>query len=104
MELSHPLYQHLQVVRPLCNLLLIFDQRWKKMFVRLLECVAQVNMKPPLGGVFPAAFEGNLQVIFPAIAVQHQPNAGEYLMLIVSRRRKILEQAGVRWNAKPELT
>jgi hypothetical protein len=59
------------------------------MFVQPLGCVTQVNMKPPSGGAFPTAPKGNHQVLLLTIVVQCQPNAGEYLVLIVSWRIKI---------------
>jgi hypothetical protein len=68
-ELSYPLYQCLQVVRLLQNNPLILDQRQKNMFVWPLGCIAQVNMKPPSGGAFPAAPEGDIQALLPVIAV-----------------------------------
>jgi hypothetical protein len=39
---------------------LILDQRRKKMHVWPLGSVTQVDVKPPLGGGFPSAPEGNL--------------------------------------------
>jgi hypothetical protein len=61
------------------------------MLVGPLGSVAQVDVKPSSGGAFPIAPEGDLQVLPPIVATQHQPNVGEELALIESRRIEILE-------------
>jgi hypothetical protein len=59
-EFSHSLYQLLQVECFFRILTLILDQWWKKMLVRPIRRVAQVDVEPPSRGAFPAAPEGNL--------------------------------------------
>jgi hypothetical protein len=61
-------------------------------------------MKQPWGGAFPAAPNGDLQVFLSAVAVQLQPNGGEHLMLVGSRRIKVQEHASVGRDAEPALT
>jgi hypothetical protein len=90
-EFSHLLYQHLQSRRFFMILLLINDQWWKKVLVRPLGHLAQVDVEPSSGGAFPVAREGGLQVLLLMV------------VLIVSRGIEILEQAGVRRNTKPAL-
>jgi hypothetical protein len=103
-ELSYSRYQHLQATCLLWNLPLILDQRWRKMFVRPLGCITQVNVKPPSGGAFAAAPEGGLQIFLLVIAAQCQPNVGEHFVLIVHHGIEVPEQAGDRWNAKLAVT
>jgi hypothetical protein len=91
MELSHPLYQHLQV-RHLFRILPLIDvQQQKKMLVRPLGHVTQIDVEPSSGGAFPTAPEGALHVLLLVVAAQRQPNAGKYLVLIGSSRVKVPE-------------
>jgi hypothetical protein len=59
-EFSHSLYQCLQLGHFFRTLPLIFDQWWKEMLVQPLGHIIEVDVKPPLGGTFPAAPEGDL--------------------------------------------
>jgi hypothetical protein len=61
-------------------------------------------VEPPLGGTFPAAPEGNLQVFLPTIAAQRQTDVKEDLAIVVRRRIEIPEQVGIRRNAKLAFT
>jgi hypothetical protein len=90
-EFSHPHYQRPQS-RPLFRILpLISNYRWKKVLVRPLRRVAQIDMKPPPGWALPVVPEGDLQVLLPAVAAQHQPNAREDFMFVLSRGIEIPE-------------
>jgi hypothetical protein len=91
MELSHPLYQRLQVRHLFRILPLIDDQQQKKMLVRPLGHVTQIDVEPSSGGAFPIAPEGDLHVLLPVVAARRQPDAGKYLVLIASRRVKVPE-------------
>jgi hypothetical protein len=62
-EFEHPLDQCLKTRRHLRFLPLVLDVRRKKVLVRPLGHVMYVNMKPFLGGTFPATLECSIQVI-----------------------------------------
>jgi hypothetical protein len=70
------------------------------MFVHPWGRIAQVDVEPSLGGTFPAAPEGDLQVHLSMIVAQCQPDVREDLVLISSRGIEIPEQASVRRDAK----
>jgi hypothetical protein len=64
-EINQPLYQCLQARRHLKILLLILDQRRKKVLVWPLEHIFKVDVKPPSGGNFLVAPKLNIQVFIP---------------------------------------
>jgi hypothetical protein len=82
---------------------LISNQRWKKVLVWPLGRAAQVDMEPSSGRAFPASPKGDLQALLPMVAAQHQPGAGEDLLLIASRGIETPEEGGVRQNVKPAI-
>jgi hypothetical protein len=67
-KINHPFYQRLQARHHLKIVSLILDQWWKKMLVRPLGHIVQVDMKPPSGGTFQVAPKRNVQVFLPMVA------------------------------------
>jgi hypothetical protein len=72
--------------------------------VQPLGCIGQINVEPPSGGAILATLEGYIQVLHPVTAVQCQPQARKYLMLVASRRIEIPQETGMRRNAKIAFT
>jgi hypothetical protein len=64
-EFGHPLDQCFQARCQHRFFPLILNLRWKKMLVQPLGFGVHVNMKPFLGGTFPAATEFGVQVFMP---------------------------------------
>jgi hypothetical protein len=65
------------------------------MLVQPLGFVVYVNMKPSLGGTFPAALEQSVHVLLPTVAMQCYPNAKEDFAIISSKIIEIPEQASI---------
>jgi hypothetical protein len=69
-EFSHSLDRCFKTWCHLRFLLLILNQWRKEIVVLPWRFGVCVNMKPPLGGIFPIAFEPSVQVFPPTVVAQ----------------------------------
>jgi hypothetical protein len=67
-------------------------------FVHPLGFNVSINEEPLSRGAFPATLECGVQVFIPVRAAQRQPDLGEDLFIVWSRRIKVPEQTSIRGN------